>query len=388
MKKLLSFMLIFVLLAGCGAKEKKFTPSAENIANLLEEKEIPYTVTNFQHRGSDVVENVEQYTFSLTNIYGENVYALVLNFEGETCCSATLISMLKTQGLEEAQKMIDFAITMYGVDKEEADNAMSALSHNILAVRYSIAENQFVLANGRVEINSGGYHYTFLPSTDDELDYSDEKIRLSIFSVESQEYSEKLEKVQQEEIRKLCDAYPQLYNENMMIYPQLFDVNELNTQLEKMAVPFTVESDFENNTRMGTKYSYYNVYADGQAVGILCTEQFVCGSSIEFTYNNMESRYHETENATEYMVKTVCAAYGVDFTAPLTAVGKTPGAEEHNYYAFDGFYGELMAVGDYSVVNKVPYHFELYDADLFKALLERDMDVSPRYAEAYKEFFE
>ena len=299
MKKFISLLLMFVLLTGCGAKTKLFTPSVENITNLLKEKEIPYTVTGFQHRGSDVVENVEQYTCGFANESGENVYSLVLNFEDEICCSATIISMLKTQGMDEAEKMIDLVMTMYGADKETSDNVMSALIHNILTVRLAIEANEFVSENGFIEINSGEYHYTFLPSVDDELDYSDENIRLSTFYAESSEYRDKLEKVQQEERRKLIVANPKLYTENKMYYPRLFDVEQLNGQLVKMGVPFTVEFRSEEQDSLGITHSYYDVYADGHPVGILYTEQFICGASVDFTYNNMESKYHEGENATE-----------------------------------------------------------------------------------------
>ena len=388
MKKFISLLLIFVLLTGCSGKEKTFVPSEENINSLLEHKGIPYTVANFQHHDHSAVENVVQYSCGLANKYGENIYAMVLAYEGEICHSVTVISMQKTQGLEEAQKIAGFAMDVYGFDEKHIKGFSESIEYDIDMVNDMIEYHNFVPENNRLEINYSDIHYVFLPSADDEMDYSNEKIRLSTFSIASQEYEEKLEAVRREERRKLIVANPKLYTENAMYYPRLFDVEQLNGQLVKMGVPFTVEFRSEEQSSLGITHSYYDVYADGHPVGILYTEQFICGASVDFTYNNVESKYHEGENATEYMVKTVCAAYGVDYPQPLKAVEETGSSVESKYYAFDGFYGEFMAVGDYSVVNKMPYHFELYDAELFKALLERDKEVSPRYADAYKEFFE
>lgn len=384
MKKIVSLILMFLLLTGCSGKEKTFVPSEENINNLLEQKGIPYTVTNFQHKDHGAVENVVQYSCGLANEYGENIYAMVLAYEGEICHSVTVISMLKTQGMEEAQKIADFAMTVFGMDEQETERWISAIKQDLVAVRNDDA----FLEYGRFEWTGGGIQFVILPSADNELDYSDENIRLSTFTITSQEYEEKLEAVRREERRKLIEANPKLYAGNMMVYPQPFDVDELNSQLGKMSVPFTVEHRLEEPSVLGMKYHYYDVYTDGEPVGVLYTEQYLCGMSIDFTYNAMEGGYHESENATDYMIKTVCAAYGVDFTVPLNMVKETDSSVESRYYDFGGYYGEMVAVGDYSVVNKVPYHFELFDAELFEALLERDKDISPRYAQAYKEFFE
>ena len=386
MKKLLTLVMAVVLLVGC-AKEKAFTPTEESLANLLVEKNIPYTVTNFQHYDSTSVENVVQYSCGLADATGQNIYSLVLSYENESCCGITLISMLKTQGYEEAQKMADLVMTIYGENEETSKGIITSIEQDINMVCDMVLNHDFVPENNQLEINYTPYHYKFLPSKDDEMDYSKEKIRLSTITVKSQEYEAKLEKARREERRKLIAASPKLYSERSTMYPRLIDVVELNGQLAKMDVPFTVEFRSENHSLLGMTHRYYDVYADSQPVGIVYTEQFVSGASIDFTYN-MESNYHESENATEYMVKTACAAYGVDYTAPLKAVKGTDSFVESKYYSFDGFYGEILALGDYSVVNKVPYHFELYDAELFKALLERDKDISPRYADAYKEFFE
>ena len=388
MRKIVSLILMFLLLTGCSGKEKTFVPSEENINSLLEQKGIPCTVANFQHHDHSAVENVVQYSCGLANKYGENIYAMVLAYEGEICHSVTVISMMKTQGLEEAQKIAGFAMDVYGFDEKHIKGFSESIEYDIDMVNDMIEYHNFVPENNRLEINYSDIHYVFLPSADDELDYSKEKIRLSTFSIASQEYEEKLEAVRREERRKLIEANPKLYTGNMIVYPQPFDVDELNSQLGKMGVPFTVEHRLEEPSVLGIKYHYYDVYADGEAVGILYTEQYLCGMSIDFTYNAMEGGYHESENATDYMIKTVCAAYGVDYTVPLNAVKETDFSTESKYYDFGGYYGELVAVGDYSVVNKVPYHFELFDAELFEALLERDKDISPRYADAYKEFFE
>ena len=159
MKKFISLLLMFVLLTGCGAKTKLFTPSVENITNLLKEKEIPYTVTGFQHRGSDVVENVVQYSCGLANKYGENIYAMVLAYEGEICHSVTVISMLKTQGMEEAQKIVGFAMDVYGFDEKHIKGFSESIEYDIdmvLTMRDELFERIATTTKSElVRINAG-----------------------------------------------------------------------------------------------------------------------------------------------------------------------------------------------------------------------------------------
>lgn len=179
MKKILSAVLSVSLLifTGCSVKKSEPAINEETINKILKENNLPYTAVSSEQSESIFPEADEDYVFRLakSDDATDKIYKMFVGYKNGVCDGIYIETLLKTAGMDEINRITDFACDLLDIGSEGA----------LQVVNYEIPtalNDPYFVPDGKMDLNFRSYNYhfsfRFLPAENDVNDYSAENIRL------------------------------------------------------------------------------------------------------------------------------------------------------------------------------------------------------------------